>query len=94
MKQTSWLSGLSHVRSPEPLGVRAHVALVHRTDRQEQHRQLVLVQVAEHVALVLLVVGAAHQVVATVARHDLGVVTGRHGVEAETVARARRAGRT
>jgi len=66
-----------------PIGVAAHLALGHGTDRQQQRRQLRLGQVPEHVALILLVVGPAHQEVGAVARTNLRVMTGRDGVETE-----------
>jgi len=51
---------------------------------QQQRGQLVFGEVAEHVTLVLLVVGAANEKVNPVAGHYPGVVAVAHRVEAES----------
>ena len=83
-KQMSWLSGLSATSSPRRAASRADVGLGGVAEREQRVRELLLVEHAEHVGLVLAVVdGPVHLDQPVVAGAQLGVVTGRDRVEAE-----------
>ena len=76
--------GLVGHEQPAPGGLLAHRGLARVAQREQRVRELVLVEHAEHVGLVLAVVDrAVHLDEAVVAGAQLGVVAGGDGVEAE-----------
>ena len=83
-KQMSWLSGLSATSSPRAAGLASYVGLGRVAEREERVRELLLVEDAEHVGLVLAVVdGAVHLDQAVGTGAQLRVVAGGDRVEAE-----------
>ena len=83
-KQMSWLSGLSATSSPRRSASRADVGLGRVAEREQRVRELLLVEHAEHVGLVLAVVDrAVHLDQPVGAGAQLRVVAGGDGVEAE-----------
>ena len=82
MKHTSWLSGLSAVRSPSRAAWARTSLLVISPTGNTHAGQLVLSQHGQHVGLVLVRVGAPAEPERAVAG-DPGVVPGGHGVEAD-----------
>ena len=75
---------MSATSSPRRLGLAAHGRLVGVAEREQRVRQLLLVEHAEHVGLVLAVVDrAVHLDEPVGAGAQLGVVAGRDGVEAQ-----------
>ena len=91
MKHTSWLSGLSAVRRPEPGGLGPHLGLGQLAHGEAHPRQLGLAEHVQHVGLVLGRVGTAAQTPLAVAPDDSGVVAGGDGVEAQLVGPAQEA---
>ena len=86
MKQTSWLSGLAAVRSPERAASWPHLVLGQLPHREEGPGQLVLAQHGQHIGLVLGRVGSPEQTPGAVrVPGPSGVVAGRHRVEPERV---------
>ena len=85
MKQTSWLSGLSAVRSPSSAARSRTCALVRWPTGNSVRASCALVEHVHDVALVLRRVGAAGDTAHTADLDDPGVVAGGDGVEAEQV---------
>ncbi len=69
----------------DPFGVNAHVIFLHRTNRKQQHRQVLLIEIPEHVTLILLVVDTANEFEYSIAFENLGVMARCHGVESEAL---------
>ena len=95
MKQTSWLSGLSHVRRPSRSASARTSLLFMRADRQQQ--RATTARRSGNPARSSGPSGRRRRERGSAAPsrvEDLGVVAGRHGVESPVAARARRAGRT
>ena len=82
-KQMSWLSGLSATSSPRRAASSRTSRLRGVAEREHRVGELLAGQHAEHVGLVLGRVDRAVQLGTVGALHDLRVVAGGHGVEAE-----------
>lgn len=81
MKQMSWLSGFLATANPRSAASARTWVFVEVTEREERARQLVGVQHAEHVRLVLGCVDRPVQLATRRALDDLRVVPGGDGIE-------------